>query len=339
MTMHLGWYVHHHGRGHLTRMRAIAAHLDADITCFSTLPAPPGLPTRCAWIRLQRDDEPLADDSSPAERDPSARGLLHWAPLGHQGHRDRLAVIASTLSTDGIDAMVVDVSVEVTLLARLLGVRTVVLAQPGVRTDAAHQLGFRAATAIIAPWPQRLLRPAHLEEVGDRVVYVGGISRFDGRERPRAAERSGVVVLGGAGGSAVTEDEVASAAAASGRPWTTLGATPGAAWSADPWSRLCSAAVVVSWAGQNAIADLAAAGARAVVIPQSRPFEEQDATARVLDASGLAIVRSDWPAADGWAATLDEASSLEPDWSLWEVRGAAERAAAAIMSAASGHLR
>ena len=36
----IGWYLHHHGAGHLQRLRAIAAQLEAEVTVFSSLPAP-----------------------------------------------------------------------------------------------------------------------------------------------------------------------------------------------------------------------------------------------------------------------------------------------------------
>ena len=46
---------------------------------------------------------------------------------------------------------------------RLLGIRTIVLAQPGDRSDAPHRLAFDAAERIVAPWPEELLRPAWLQ--------------------------------------------------------------------------------------------------------------------------------------------------------------------------------
>lgn len=331
MRRRIGWYVHHHGRGHLTRLLAVAPYVDAEIVCFSSLPRPAALPPHCTWVLLDRDDDVAHGAPSPDRCDPTAGGLLHWAPLGHVGHRSRLATIAASLAEQRMDAMVVDVSVEVVLLARLLGVPTIVMAQPGHRDDGPHALAFRAATCIIAPWPDGALDLDHLRPVRDKVVHTGGISRFEGRERTvPVSGRRGVLLLGGAGGSAVSVREVDDAAQASGRNWTSLGAAAGATWSEDPWDALCSAELVVSWAGQNAVADLAAAGARAVVIPQDRPFEEQLSTARALDAWELALVPTAWPDAWDWPAVLERAARLEPDWSRWRVAGAAERAAEAI---------
>ena len=167
-----------------------------------------------------------------------------------------------------------------------------------------------------------------------KTVFTGGISRFDGRRRVSrseqpAAERN-VVLLGSRGGSGVPASAIADAMTSSGNAWRRLGATPDDPWSADPWDDLTSAGVVVGWAGQNSIADIAAAGASAVIVPQERPFAEQLETALAVDRAGLAVVAATWPSADAWPELIERAAHLQPDWSLWEVRGAAARAAAAI---------
>jgi hypothetical protein len=327
MTGHIGWYVHHHGRGHLTRMRAIAPHLDAHVVCFSSLPAPDDLPANVSWVDLVRDDQPapaLPDD------DPTAGGLLHWAPLRHAGHRSRLAVIAAAVAAGDVDAFVVDVSAEVTLFLRLLGVPVIIVTQPGDRIDEPHRLAFAAARRVIAPWPVELYAPGHLTSLGDRVAFVGGISRFAGRARPARPRGGEVVLLGGGGGADVSADDIAAAESASGRPWRVLGAGSGS-WTADPWEALSTASVVVSWCGQNAVADLAAAGAPAVVIPQERPFAEQHATASALGRSGLAVALTGWPEPARWPELLGQASGRGGEaWAAWRTEGAAQRAAAVI---------
>jgi len=323
----LGWYIHHHGRGHLTRMLAIAPHLDAEVDCLSSLPVPAGLPSGWTWTVLDRDD-----DGEPV--DPTVGGMLHWAPIGHPGHRTRLSIIATTSADRRWDGMVVDTSVEVTLLARLLGLRTVVVTQPGHRTDRPHVLGFDAADTVLAPWARGILSPPHLEALGDKVVYTGGISRFAGRVRG-GTRSDDVVLLAGAGGTAVGAAAIREAAEATGRPWHVLGSDIGV-WADDPWKALVSAAVVVSWGGQNAIADLAAAQAPAIVVPQERPFEEQLETARALRRAGLAQVSEEWPTTEQWPALVEQASSDRPDWERWEAAGAPQRAATAIADTMRG---
>lgn len=339
MTTRIGWYVHHHGGGHLTRLLALAPHLAAEIDCFSSLPRPDALQPNCSWTVLPRDDDTTAADADPREADPRAGGLLHWAPLDHPGHRTRLAAIVAALATSRVDAFVVDVSVEVALLSRLLGIRTVLIAQPGLRGDEPHQLAYRAATAIVAPWPRALLDPPSLAAAAHKTIFTGGISRFEHRAqtsavRPREDRTTGVLVLGGRGGTSVTEHDLALAEEASGERWQLLGATAESAWSGDPWQALTEAGVVVAWAGQNSVADLAAADAAAVIVPQDRPFAEQLETARAVERAGLAVVQEQWPDPRAWPTLIQRAKRLRPDWSQWQVAGAAERAADAIAAVA-----
>src|SRR6478735_10852710 len=139
--MRIGWYVHHHGSGHRTRMSAVRGHLDG-VVVLSTLEAPAD---GSAWVRLPRDD-----DGEP--RDQSAGGSLHWAPLRHPGLRARAAAVSAWIERERPDAVVADVSVEIAVLARLHGVPVVLVAQRGIRHDAAHALAYAQAAAIAAPW-------------------------------------------------------------------------------------------------------------------------------------------------------------------------------------------
>ena len=278
-------------------------------------------------MRLPRDDVPPAGDGA----DPTAQGALHWAPLAHHGLRERMAELAAWVRAAAPRLMVVDVSVEVTVLIRAMGVPVVVMGMPGERVDAAHQLAYRIAEAIIAPWP------AWADLLGGtwraKTHEVGAISRFDGRARqpaPTAADdrRRRVLLLCGLGGTELTTETLAATRRATPESvWTILG-PPGDRWIADPWPLICGADVVVTHAGQNAIADVAAAGRPAVVVPQPRPHHEQQATAAALHRAGLATVCDRWPAPHDWPSTLAMATARGgAGWSRWTSGTGGQRAA------------
>ena len=318
----IGYYVHHQGDGHLTRAGAIAQALpDEPVTGLSSRARPAGWPGE--WVQLARDDD------APDRSDPTGHGALHWAPVGHAGLRERMAQIAAWVATHAPRLVVVDVSVEVTLLVRTMGVPVVVMGLPGVRDDPPHQLGYRLADAILAPWPEWADVLAGAACWQAKTHAVGAISRFAGRPRSAPIRRH-VLVLSGRGGTELTLDDLAAAQAETpGWHWTVLG-PPGTRWLADPWPVLCGADVVVTHAGQNAIADVATARRPAVIIPQPRPHDEQLTTANALDAAGLAVVCPRWPEGT-WASTLDRALALGGEgWERWSAPGAAERAAAVL---------
>jgi Glycosyltransferase family 28 C-terminal domain len=314
--------------------RCIAGRLGDRVTGLSSLARPPDWPGD--WLMLPRDDtgDPVIE--------PTARGQLHWAPLGHPGLRDRMAAIAGWIQRSAPSVIVVDVSVEVATLARLLGVPVISVMLPGNRADPAHRLGHALAETLIAPWPAAwsaiLLGP---DTETARIRAVGAFSRFDGRApEPRIpGRRPSVLVLHGSGGSEISAGHVREAAAATpGWAWSVLGGAD-APWLDDPWPALCRADVVVTHGGMNAIADVAAARKPAVVVPQARPHGEQLATSRALDRAGLAVVAGRWPRAASWPAVLRAALELGGErWNAWSTgTGAAD--AAKIIETVAGHHR
>lgn len=320
----IGWYVHHQGRGHLTRATTVAPHLAEPVTVLSSLPEPSDS-VFADWVRLRRDDD--LEDAT----DPTAHGVLHWAPYGSSGLAARTAQISAWVSTARPRLIVVDVSVEVTLLARLCGVPVVVVAGPGDRADAPHQTAYAVADRIVAAWPREVYDPSFLHPHSDRTVYVGAISRFDGRDRPTGTG-SDVLVLSGAGGGEQTSADVARADAASRLTWTGVG-LPGSVWVEDVWPQLRAASVVVTHGGQNALADISAARRPAVVVPQVRPFAEQSRVAAALHSNGLAVTLPGWPEAGEWDTIIDRTLSLGGHgWCRWSTGHGAQAAAEAIES-------
>ena len=319
----IGYYVHHHGSGHLHRAIAIAAATDRPITGLSSLPRPAGW--RGEWVRLDRDD------TADAPVDVDAGGRLHWVPVQDSGLRSRMAAIAAWIGAQRPSVMVVDVSVEIALLARLHGVRVVTVAMPGYRGDEPHALGYAIADAVLGCWPPGLrsvVRGVSRETEGT-LHTVGAISRFRrSADDPRPVPNT-VLLLSGAGGSALTSRMIDRARDDSPDwHWTVLDGTP-ERWVDDPWPLICAAGVVVTHAGQNALADVAAAARPAIVVPQDRPHDEQGSTARALDADGSypVIVQTTWPET-GWSALLDAAQRLDGDrWRRWNDGRGAERAA------------
>jgi UDP-N-acetylglucosamine--N-acetylmuramyl-(pentapeptide) pyrophosphoryl-undecaprenol N-acetylglucosamine transferase len=279
------------------------------------------------------------DDTSAFVSDETAGGALHWVPCHDTGLLQRMRMIADWIDIARPSAVVVDVSVEVATLVRLLGVPVIVVAMPGRRTDAPHDWVYRLANHILACWPRDLYEPDWLRPHRDKTSYVGGVSRFDGRERAQAAgDGRQIVVLGGAGGSRLDLAAVNDCAARfPDHRWRALGISADT-WVSDPWPSLCRANLVVAHAGESSIADLAAAGRPALVVPQPRPFEEQYITAAVLAQAGLAVIHPRWPSAAEWLPLIDEARRTDVRrWGRWQTSGAAHRAAAAIEKVASSY--
>lgn len=308
----IGYYVHHQGLGHLQRMRCIAAHLGGPLTVLSSLPAPAGLDL--PWVDL-----PL--DNLQGSVDPTANGTLHWVPQHDEGLRQRMALIAGWINATDPDLMVIDVSVEVALMCRLMGVPTVVVAMRGNRLDRAHRAAYDGAHAMLAPWSAEFAVtdwPSHWQQ---KTFHAGAISRYADRQptaRPETAHAPRrVLVLWGAGGSGLPADAVTAAAAATPDfQWRIAGVGP--YQDESVWDQLAWSDVVVTHGGQGAVAEVATARRPAVVIAEDRPHDEQTATARVLREAGLAVALHHWPSADSWPGLLRSAMTVGGDnWMRW----------------------
>jgi len=116
--------------------------------------------------------------------------------------------------------------------------------------------------------------------------------------------------------------------------WTVLDPELGS-WVDAPYPALLDADVVVTHAGQNALAEVAASRTPAVVVPQPRLHREQEVTAEVLWHGGWpALVIDAWPR-QGWADRLEHALLLDgQDWASWCDGHAAERIADVVRSVA-----
>lgn len=323
----IGYYVHHHGRGHVHRAVTLCASLGEPVTGLSSLPRPASW--QGAWVQLP------PDDGASAPYDVTAGGALHWVPLHDPGVRSRASAISAWLEQARPRLLVVDVSVEAAVLARLHGVPVVTVVQPGRRDDPAHALGFRLSSELVAAWPREAsgMTPGLAPDQLARIHPLGGVSRLPPVDvrRSRSDGPRRVVLLQGKGDPGAPPSEQRRLADQTPQwHWTFLGGEHGT-WVDDPAAVLADADVVVTHAGQGAIADVAASRAPAVIVPAERPFEEQVSTAAALD-------RGDWPAVvrprlpeHGWPELLEQAAALDGDrWSAW-VDGQAGRRFAHVL--------
>jgi hypothetical protein len=319
MTGQIGYYVHHHGDGHRQRALAIAK---AAPGCFTLLGT--GLAGRT-------DDIPhidLSDDYGGSGQPESRIGTgesLHYAPYCHDGIRQRVAAISEWIARAKPSLLVVDVSVEVAMLARLTSTPMVYVRLSGSRRDAPHLDAFRAAVAIVSPFHRDLDDPGVISWVRDKTSYLPGLSRT--HTGPKAAGDSVLVVCGKGGGAFVGDDVAAAAAATPEMTWRAIGpVTPPrnlpanlsiGGWVEAADKEIANAGVVIGHPGDGLVSAVIATGRPFICLPQPRPFDEQIVKASRLEALGVAVVLRTWPSAAAWPGLLERAKTLD--------RGAANR--------------
>lgn len=320
----IGYYIHHQGSGHLRRATQLAAALGEPVTGLSSLPRPDGWAGD--WVHLARDDDGV-DPQPDAGWDICAGGKLNWAPRHHPGLRRRSAQISSWLDEKSPDLFIVDVSVEVTMLARLHGVPVVSVALPGNRTDGPHQLGYAVTEAVVGFWPAEAA--SIIDGVDTRLgpeqrpsfYALGGLSRFEPlperNTRPGSSSRLSVVVLNGTGGGAIPPATCYMISETMPDVELTVLGGDGGSWHTDPWPALQKADVVITTAGQNAVAEVAASRTPAVVVALPRPHKEQVYMCNTLfNGPWPALASPEVETVDTWRETLQHA--LDLDGRAWE---------------------
>ena len=330
MTATIVWYLHDRGAGHLARARAVIPHLTAPVV----VAAGPGI---APWATRVLD-VPVVELASDVPARPVATvGPWHHAPADI-AQRERALALAAVVDGHACTTAVVDVSMEVTVLARLLGLRVVALRQSGRRDDAAHRTGLATADVVWVP-QHSALEP--LDAPPDaRWAFTGAFSRFDGcrpAHRRTGTRRTAVVVIGSGG----TQFDAAAWRAATpppgwsvsivGAPERWAGPIPSVGHVEPILPVLAAADVVLTSAGWGAVADGVAAGARLVVVAEPRPFAEQEVRAHALGAAGLVHPLVRWPDPAELGDVLDAALVLDPQrWSSFYDHRGARRAAALI---------
>jgi len=336
VTRGIGWYVHHQGAGHLQRARAVAAALPRPCTIIGTLA---GFDTAGLDILDLPDDRPLggaAFDGRDGEAErPEA---LHYAPLNHPGLRARMARIADWAARTDPALLVVDVSVEVALFARLLAVPTLVVRLAGTRTDQPHCEAFRSASRLLAPFPEALDGAGVPDWIRAKTIYAG----FLGGPAQDTTEASrDIVVVFGQGGAGGTRGDLAAAArSVPDRSWHVLGPVTGTGpipdnlhlhgWVHDVAAHVARAALLVGGGGDGVVALAAAQAKRFLCLPEERAYGEQTEKATALARLGAAIVHEGWPVASAWPSLIRAGLALDP-----AVIGALHRPAAVADCAAA----
>jgi UDP-N-acetylglucosamine--N-acetylmuramyl-(pentapeptide) pyrophosphoryl-undecaprenol N-acetylglucosamine transferase len=321
VTRGIGYYVHHQGAGHWQRATALARALRAlgrPCTLMGTFSEIDTAGAPCPVLDLP--DDRMIDAFDGQDGSGSRPEAFHYAPLNHAGLRARMGRIAAWAAETHPPLLIVDVSCEVALFARLLSVPSLVVRLSGTRTDTPHLEAFRAASRLLAPFPEALDGGDVPDWVREKTYFAG----FLGTEAAAAAPEDGrIVVVFGRGGEGGTLARLAEAAAAvPERDWHVLGPvtgdgpTPGNlhchGWVGDVRPHLAPAALVIGGAGDGLVTAVAAQGKRFLCLPEPRAYGEQVAKAEGLARLGAALVHPGWPEAAAWPGLVARGLALDP---------------------------
>ena len=219
--------------------------------------------------------------------------------------------IAETLQNVDPALFVVDVSAEITLLARIMSVPAITIRMHGDRSDPGHLAGYEAAVGMLAPFDERIEQDDYPDWAKSRTFYSGGlcttkdpvISQSEARAKlGLPTDKSITLVIAGGGGSGTPYAPLTVAARAlPDALWlvagpvhregheTDFGNLRELGWIDNLTDYLCAADRVVASAGDNTVHEIARAEKPFLCVPEWRYFDEQQAKAAELAKLGAAV--------------------------------------------------
>ncbi|PRD47675.1 glycosyltransferase [Sphingobacterium haloxyli] len=301
MQFKYGFYIHHHGSGHVTRAVSIANSLPYDEVVFFGSDLEPYktlIPAQIHCIHLPIDT-PMDLDNGVKNDNLS---FLHYAPLNIAGIAQRNLLLTTFFAQNRTCMLVVDVSVEITLLARLCGIPTIVVRQHGDRRDTAHTLAYESAELIVAPYSESLSFAHDEGRFASKTFFSGGFSRFgDSTDVNEDTILGNIAVFIGRGGSCFDDRFITHLRGILPAKYTLhilgelsrCGPLPGLIYyghSTAAKEILKSCEVVICNAGHNCVMEVGSLRKRMICVPAERPFDEQLVKAMLLQREGVALV-------------------------------------------------
>lgn len=351
----VGFFVHHQGSGHAKRCQAIIEELDhCDVTIFCASSSYfSDLPDYVTFRSLpDMIAAPTRVLNARAQRTPS---ILHCAPLGVNEVRETFGMIASWALEEDPHLLFIDVSAELALLSRILGVPAVKVRMHGNRDDPGHRAAYESCCGMLAPFHSGIEDPEYPEEFREKTFYTGGLcttsrqplTKEEARRKLGLPEdREIILAMNGAGGKGTSYASLTLGARARlDALWLTVGQIfkeghetdfpnlKNLGWVENGQDYIAAADVVIASGGDNTVTEIARMGRPFICIPEWRYFDEQLKKAEVFEEFGAAVIADQWPGTlSRWNKLIQESYKLdlEIQKQLFDGR-AAEKAAKYLM--------
>jgi hypothetical protein len=319
-SYNIAFYIHHHGSGHFMRSLSIAKAMNdvniifigSDLKRFSHI-----IPATIQVLELPLDI-PTNDD--PHYKEGNKVDCFHYVPLHVKGVTDRAAILSAFFQQNTPLLLIVDVSVEVALLARLCGIPTIIMRQHGKRTDVPHRLAYQSAELLIAPFGKELETSTDAAVIG-KTFYSGGFSRTIYQAANLVVYDDQVCILIGTGGSSLDVNAILLIAnQCTSYYFHILGEI------IEPINNsvtnitfhgqvdnvediLVRCKVVIGNLGHNTVMEIATLNKPFIGIPESRPFDEQIDKANALkNTEGFEAILPEDIASTDWKILIDRMS-------------------------------
>ncbi|TWR25896.1 hypothetical protein FPZ43_16585 [Mucilaginibacter pallidiroseus] len=208
---------------------------------------------------------------------------------------------------------------ELAIIVRGMGVPVVLIHLPGnIMNDPTQVFAHQLADHIIAHFPEKLEQDDY--QFGSKTFYSGYLSQYSGRDLPNVEcnEVNNVTVLLGYDNydeqvlKNITADYSTTFTIIGNKRTYNLAANCKQLGRVADISKAISGDIVISAAGQNTIAELLSLNKHLILLPEPRPYNEQEVHAKVLAKNNIALLAHEDFSATQWQDVLSEAKNFKP---------------------------
>lgn len=291
----IGYYAHGHGSGHCNFADIFGHVFGQDMMVFTDRKH--SFDSSVRVVHLPNENTDGSEFERECFPEPCA---LHYAPVNLRKITERNEIILSNVIQCGIKLMIIDLSVEIAMLARVSSVPYAYVRLMGERNDLPHVAAFQGASFLLAYFPEELEPNQTPDWVRRKTIYLGFITTFMfDRTEPlfpnefRDAHKPVLVKVNGFGGS----DLIDISTLGNDFKLFTIGPTLtscsskigniGVVPSIRPYLR--HADIVIAACGLNMTSEILYSRKRFIAVPEDRHFGEQRMMAERLSVLGHAI--------------------------------------------------
>lgn len=297
----IGYYAHSHGSGHCNYADIMGRIFGNELTVFTDRDH--RFSSEVDVVKLENENPDGTEFDRNVYAEPRA---LHYAPVNMRKIARRNRSILDAIVQMDIRLLIIDVSVEVAMLARVSSIPYAYVRLQGDRGDLPHLNAYEGASFLIAYFPENMESPTTPFWVRKKTVYLGFVSKFSfdttSSRRPAEYPATGRPVLlriNGFGGSAPMQLDRLHL------HYDIYSIGPDSdSCECSEFVRLgvvdCTRAfiehadVIIASCGANMTSEILTLQKRFVAVPEKRPYGEQEHMAKNLRRTGLAIDISDY---------------------------------------------
>lgn len=293
----IGYYAHSHGSGHCNYANLFAKVFGKSMTVFTDRGH--AFDNGAKVVLLENEDPDGSEYLRTRFPEPRA---LHYAPVNIAKITRRNSAILENVLKGNISLLIIDVSVEMAMLARVSSIPYAYVRLQGDRNDTPHLNAFEGASFLLAYFPQEMESANTPLWISSKTIYLGFLSKFifDGATSKRPFEfgighKPILLHLTGFGGTRPFDfgnlaERFAIYIIGPGRGGDHLNSEIQHIGVVDSTrSFIEHADIVIAACGSNTTSEILSLGKRFIAVPEKRHFREQEGMAENLDRLGWAI--------------------------------------------------